>query len=65
VINGVLDSDRCVFGDRAADWTIRTAAAKTDERTAFWESYGDLDRSSAAVWRARLYEARHLGAVRL
>ncbi len=65
VINGVLDFDRCVFGDRAADWTIRMAAAKADERTAFWESYGALDRSSTAVWRARLYEARHLGAVRL
>ncbi|MDK0521303.1 aminoglycoside phosphotransferase family protein [Streptomyces sp. ML-6] len=65
VITGVLDFDRAWFGDPAADWTIRMATAKEDERTAFWESYGALDRSSAAVWRARIYEARHLGAIRL
>ncbi|MFI9311164.1 phosphotransferase family protein [Streptomyces triculaminicus] len=65
VITGVLDFDRCLFGDPAADWTIRMAMAKGDERSAFWESYGALDRSPAAVWRARVYEARHLGAIRL
>ncbi|MGW7086603.1 phosphotransferase family protein [Streptomyces sp. NPDC054871] len=64
-ITGVLDFDRCLFGDPAADWTIRMATAKNDERTAFWESYGALDRSPAAVWRAQVYEARHLGSVRL
>ncbi len=65
VISGVLDFDRCLFGDPAADWTIRMATAKADERTAFWEPYGALDRSPAAVWRARVYEVRHLGAIRL
>ncbi|MFI6689491.1 phosphotransferase family protein [Streptomyces sp. NPDC050485] len=65
VITGVLDFDRCLFGDPAADWTIRMATARADERTAFWEPYGALDRSPAAVWRARVYEARHLGAIRL
>ncbi|MFD4562621.1 phosphotransferase family protein [Streptomyces sp. NPDC058469] len=65
VITGVLDFDRCLFGDSSADWTIRMATAKDDERTAFWESYGALDRSPTAVWRARVYEARHLGAIRL
>ena len=64
-ITGVLDFDRTWFGDPAADWTIRMATAKADERIAFWESYGALDRSPAAVWRARVYEARHLGAIRL
>lgn len=64
-VTGVLDFDRCLFGDPAADWTIRMATAKDDERTAFWEPYGALDRSPAAVWRARVYEARHLGAIRL
>lgn len=64
-ITGVLDFDRCLFGDPAADWTIRMARAKNDERTAFWESYGALDHSPAAMWRAQVYEARHLGAVRL
>lgn len=65
VITGVLDFDRTWFGDPAADWTIRMATAKADEREAFWEPYGALDRSPAAVWRARVYEARHLGAIRL
>ncbi|MFJ5119984.1 phosphotransferase family protein [Kitasatospora sp. NPDC088548] len=65
VITGVLDFDRTWFGDPAADWTICMATAKDDERTTFWESYGALDRSPAAVWRARVYEARHLGAIRL
>ncbi|MFC9755253.1 phosphotransferase family protein [Streptomyces sp. NPDC056921] len=64
-ITGVLDFDRTWFGDPAADWTIRMATAKADERTAFWESYGPLGRSPAAAWRARVYEARHLGAIRL
>lgn len=64
-ITGVLDFDRCIFGAPDADWTIRMATAKSDERTAFWESYGPLDRSAAAMWRARIYEARHLGAIRL
>jgi hypothetical protein len=65
VITGVFDTDRTWWADPQADWTIRMAKAKADERTAFWESYGPLDRSPAAVWRARIYEARHLGAIRL
>ncbi|WP_344639628.1 aminoglycoside phosphotransferase family protein [Kitasatospora cystarginea] len=65
VISGVLDMDRTSWGDPAADWTIRMAQAKTDERQAFWDSYGSLDRSPPAVLRSRIYEARHIGAVRL
>jgi aminoglycoside phosphotransferase (APT) family kinase protein len=64
-ISGVLDFDRTEFGDPAADWTIRMAQAKDDEREAFWESYGDLDRSPDATRRAAIYEARHLAAIRL
>lgn len=41
------------------------AMAEDDGRAAFWEVYGRLDRSAAAVWRPRFYEARHLGAIRL
>jgi len=41
------------------------ATAKEDERAAFWHSYGALDRSPAAMWRARVHEARHLGGIRL
>ncbi|MEU9397910.1 aminoglycoside phosphotransferase family protein [Streptomyces sp. NPDC048324] len=65
VITGVFDTDRTCWADPASDWTIRMAKAKTDEREAFWDSYGPLDQSAAAVWRARIYEARHLGAIRL
>jgi aminoglycoside phosphotransferase (APT) family kinase protein len=65
-ITGVFDLDRTWWGDPAADWTIRMAAAKPGtERDAFWESYGPQDRSPAAVLRSRVYEVRHLGAVRL
>ncbi|WP_432159019.1 phosphotransferase family protein [Streptomyces sp. bgisy153] len=65
VISGVLDLDRTLWGDPAADWTIRMASAKTDERTAFWGTYGSLESSAAGAWRALVYEARHLGAIRL
>ena len=41
------------------------AQAKKDERQAFWDSYGGLGVCSAARWRAGIYEARHLGALRL
>ncbi|MDX3078586.1 aminoglycoside phosphotransferase family protein [Streptomyces sp. MI02-7b] len=67
-INGVLDLDRTLWGDPAADWTIRMALAKPGtERDAFWDSdsYGPLDRSPAAVRRSLIYQARHLGAIRL
>jgi aminoglycoside phosphotransferase (APT) family kinase protein len=65
-ITGVLDFDRTSWGDPAADWTIRMAQAKPGtEREAFWETYGSVDRSSRAVLRSRIYEARHIGAIRL
>ncbi|MGW2081575.1 phosphotransferase family protein [Streptomyces sp. NPDC001939] len=64
-LSGVIDFDRTLWGDRAADWTIRMAKAKPDEREVFWETYGPLDQSDAATWRSKIYEARHLGAVRL
>jgi aminoglycoside phosphotransferase (APT) family kinase protein len=67
-ITGVLDLDRTLWGDPAADWTIRMALAKPGtESDAFWHSdgYGALDDSPAAVWRSRIYEARHIGAIRL
>ncbi|MGP4097800.1 phosphotransferase family protein [Nonomuraea sp. KM90] len=64
-VTGVLDLDRTWWGDPAADWTIRMAAARQDERLAFWEAYGEPDRAPAAAWRSSIYEIRHLGAVRL
>lgn len=41
------------------------AQAKHDERESFWHSYGALNQTPAALWRAKLYEARHLAAIRL
>jgi aminoglycoside phosphotransferase (APT) family kinase protein len=68
-ICGVMDLDRGIWGDPAADWTIYVAMSKSGtEREAFWEpdGYGNKpDTSPAAVWRSRIYQARHLGAVRL
>ncbi|MFI0740801.1 phosphotransferase family protein [Streptomyces sp. NPDC021100] len=64
-LSGVLDFDRTLWGDPAADWTIRMAKAKPDEREAFWETYGRLEQSDSAMWRSKIYEARHLGAIRL
>ena len=67
-ISGVVDFDRTLWGDPAADWTIRMAMAKPGtEREAFWDDagYGAPERSSGARWRAHIYEARHLGAIRL
>ncbi|WP_307820634.1 aminoglycoside phosphotransferase family protein [Streptomyces sp. BRB081] len=65
LITGAYDFDRTFWGDPAADWTIRMVAAKSDERTAFWETYGSLEQSEGAAWRRKIYEARHLGAIRL
>nr|WP_269330196.1 aminoglycoside phosphotransferase family protein [Kineosporia babensis] len=64
-ITGVLDFDRTWFGDPAADWTIRMAKAKQDERQAFWETYGQTSETPEARWRELVYEARHLGGIRL
>ncbi|RKT19821.1 aminoglycoside phosphotransferase (APT) family kinase protein [Streptomyces sp. 1114.5] len=67
-VSGVLDLDRTLWGDPAADWTIRMAHAKPGtERDAFWDAdgYGAPDGSAEAQWRGRVYEARHLGAIRL
>jgi aminoglycoside phosphotransferase (APT) family kinase protein len=65
-ITGMLDLDRTWWGDPAADWTIRMAAAKPGtERDAFWETYGKPDRSESATARGLIYELRHLGSIRL
>ncbi|MEV7465473.1 aminoglycoside phosphotransferase family protein [Streptomyces kronopolitis] len=64
-LSGVIDFDRTLWGDPAADWTIRMATANADERQSFWETYGPLDQSDAAAWRSKIYEVRHLGAIRL
>lgn len=62
-ITGTYDFDRTWWGDPATDWTIRMVTVKSDERLAFWETYGALDQSECAAWRQKVYEARHLGAI--
>ncbi|MCX5199768.1 hypothetical protein OOK31_38845 [Streptomyces sp. NBC_00249] len=64
-ITGVLDMDRTWWGDPDADWTLRMARAKRDERLAFFDTYRAQDSSPAAAFRRQVYEAHHLGAIRL
>ncbi|MCY0945665.1 phosphotransferase family protein [Streptomyces antarcticus] len=64
-ICGVLDLDRTWWGDPEADWTMRMARAKQDERMAFFDTYPRPLETDAAVWRRHVYEVRHLGALRL
>jgi aminoglycoside phosphotransferase (APT) family kinase protein len=65
-ITGLLDHDRSSWGDPAADWTTYLAAKRPGtERDAFWETYGRPADDPASRWRALVYRARHIGAVRL
>ncbi|MER5781238.1 aminoglycoside phosphotransferase family protein [Streptomyces mobaraensis] len=64
-ICGVLDMDRTWWGDPEADWTMRMARAKQDARLAFFDAYGRPEETEARAWRRRVYEVRHLGAIRL
>jgi aminoglycoside phosphotransferase (APT) family kinase protein len=67
-ITGVMDFDRTLWGDPAADWPIRLARSnRSGEREAFWDDdgYGPQLSTPVADWRSLVYEARHLGAVRL
>jgi len=63
-ITGVLDHDRASWGDPAADWTIHVVGLRA-ERDPFWDTYGRPPRTPGALWRALVYRARHIGAVRL
>ncbi len=65
-ITGVLDHDRALWGDPAADWTIFIAGQRPGtERDAFWETYGGPQDTPGTVWRALIYRARHVSAIRL
>lgn len=63
-ITGLLDHDRASWGDPAADWGIHIALQRAD-RAPFWDTYGTLRDTAAVRWRALVYRARHIGAVRL
>jgi aminoglycoside phosphotransferase (APT) family kinase protein len=65
-IVAVLDSDRTSWGDPMADWTMfllhRNAGTEVD---AFWETYGQPERSQGAQFRMLIYQGRYIGAARL
>jgi aminoglycoside phosphotransferase (APT) family kinase protein len=63
-ITGVLDHDRASWGDPAADWTIHVVRERTD-RDAFWDTYGRPEDTPSTEWRALVYRARHIAAIRL
>lgn len=63
---GVLDHDRALWGDPAADWTVFMASRRPGtERDAFWETYGALPDTPHAKWRGLVYRALHIAAIRL
>ncbi|WP_165423428.1 phosphotransferase family protein [Ktedonosporobacter rubrisoli] len=65
-IVAVLDSDRTSWGDPLADWTMfllqREAGTEVD---AFWESYGQPEKSPGAQFRSLIYQGRCIGGARL
>lgn len=65
-ISGVFDCDRTWWGDPEADWPIYLALRKPgSERDAFWSSYGRVQQTEEARWRAKVYEAKHAAALLL
>lgn len=65
-ITGVVDGDRALWGDPAADWTIYRAGRRPGtERDAFWETYEPSTTTPAAATRSLFYRARHIAASRL
>lgn len=65
-ISAVLDADRTSWGDPLADWTIfllqRNAGTEAD---AFWETYGQPEKTLGAQFRALIYQGRYIGGARL
>lgn len=65
-ITGVLDSDRASWGDPEFDWALYMAASRPGtERDAFWDGYGPLSPTPAAIRRRLYYLARNRGAGRV
>ncbi len=73
-ITAVLDSDGASWGDPMADWTMFLLHIKTTEGTdrneiegapAFWQAYGQPERSRGALFREQIYRARPFAGVRL
>jgi aminoglycoside phosphotransferase (APT) family kinase protein len=73
-ITAVLDSDGCSWGDPMEDWTMFLLHIKTTEGTiqneiegaqAFWQAYGQPERSKGALFRDQIYRARNFAGARL
>jgi aminoglycoside phosphotransferase (APT) family kinase protein len=73
-ITAVLDSDGGSWGDPLADWTMFLLHIKTTEGTrrneiegaqAFWQAYGQPERSKGALFRDQIYRARNFAGGRL
>lgn len=65
-ISAILDADRISWGDPMADWTMfllhRNAGTEVD---AFWETYGQPEKSLGAQVRALIYYGGFIGGARL
>lgn len=73
-ITAVLDADGCSWGDPMADWTMFLLHIKTTEGTiqneiegaqAFWQAYGQPERSQGALFRDQIYRANNFASARL
>jgi aminoglycoside phosphotransferase (APT) family kinase protein len=65
-IVAVLDSDGASWGDPMADWTMFLLHINAgSESDAFWETYGEPERSPGTQFRFLVYQGGHLGAARL
>jgi aminoglycoside phosphotransferase (APT) family kinase protein len=65
-ITGVLDHDRALWGDPAADWPIYVAGTRPGwVQEAFRSTYGETEGSTNAWWRSQIYRAWHIAAARM
>jgi aminoglycoside phosphotransferase (APT) family kinase protein len=61
-IGGVIDMGFASWGDPPFDWTlIRLALRPPAESASFWDTYGQLDQSQDAQFRAAIYHVQSLG----
>ena len=61
-IVGLIDAEFASWGDPLFEWTlIRLALIPPAESEPFWETYGRLDQSVEAQFRAKVYQAWSLG----
>lgn len=70
-IVGILDADRAWWGDPMADWLMFLLSARRNEtawekpQAVFWAAYGRREQNKVALFREEVYNAMHLGSVRV